>query len=36
LVFAGAKCRTIPWTRARLYSEQQVEQKDPEWIRAMS
>jgi cyclopropane-fatty-acyl-phospholipid synthase len=36
LVFAGAKCRKIPWTRAHLYSEQQVEQKDREWIRAIS
>jgi cyclopropane-fatty-acyl-phospholipid synthase len=36
LVFAGAKCQKIPWTRAHLYSEQQVEEKDPEWIRAMS
>lgn len=36
MVFAGAKCRRIPWTRARLYSEKQVEAKDPEWIRVMS
>jgi cyclopropane-fatty-acyl-phospholipid synthase len=36
VVFAGAKCQGIPWTRAHLYSEKQVEEKDPEWIRAMS
>jgi cyclopropane-fatty-acyl-phospholipid synthase len=36
VAFAGAKCQKIPWTRAHLYSEKQVEEKDPEWIRAMS
>lgn len=36
VVFAGAKCQKVPWTRAYLYSEKQVEEKDPEWIRAMS
>lgn len=36
VIFAGAKCQKIPWTRAYLYSDQQVEEKDPEWIRAMS
>jgi cyclopropane-fatty-acyl-phospholipid synthase len=36
VVFAGAKCQKAPWTRAYLYSEKQVEEKDPEWIRAMS
>jgi cyclopropane-fatty-acyl-phospholipid synthase len=36
VVFSGAKCQKIPWTRARLYSERPVEEKDPEWIRAMS
>jgi len=36
VVFAGAKCQRVLWTRAYLYSEKQVEEKDPEWIRAMS
>lgn len=36
VVFAGAKCQKIPWTRAHLYSERPVEEKDPEWMRAMS
>ncbi len=36
VVFSGAKCEKIPWTRAHLYSERSVEEKDPEWIRAMS
>lgn len=36
VVFAGAKCQKVPWTRAHLYSERPVEEKDPEWIRAMS
>ena len=34
IVFAGAQCRQIPWTRAYLYSEQDDE-KSP-WIRAIS
>jgi cyclopropane-fatty-acyl-phospholipid synthase len=36
VVFVGATCQKIPWTRAHLYSEKQMEEKDPEWIRAMS
>jgi len=35
IVFAGAKCRQIPWTRAHLYADERADEKDP-WIRAIS
>ena len=34
IVFAGANCRQIPWTRAHLYTDERDE-KDL-WIRAIS
>jgi cyclopropane-fatty-acyl-phospholipid synthase len=35
IVFAGAKCRQIPWTRAHLYADERADEKDL-WIRAIS
>ena len=35
VVFAGAKCRQIPWTRAHLYADEVADEKNP-WIRAIS
>jgi len=35
-VFAGAECRSIPWTRAHLYTEHLHEQKQSAWIRSAS
>jgi cyclopropane-fatty-acyl-phospholipid synthase len=35
IVFAGAKCRQIPWTRAHLYTDERADEKDL-WIRAIS
>ncbi len=35
VVFAGANCRQIPWTRAHLYAEEPASKKD-QWIRAIS
>jgi cyclopropane-fatty-acyl-phospholipid synthase len=35
IVFAGANCRQIPWTRAHLYAEERGSKKE-QWIRAIS
>ncbi len=35
IVFAGAKCRQIPWTRAHLYTDEGADEKNL-WIRAIS
>jgi cyclopropane-fatty-acyl-phospholipid synthase len=36
IVFAGARCRPVWWTRAPLYGEAQPEIEKPEWMHAMS
>jgi cyclopropane-fatty-acyl-phospholipid synthase len=36
ILFAGANCRQLPWTRARLYEEQQSAKKERKWMHAMS
>ena len=35
VVFAGAKCQQVPWTRAHLYADEAEDEKNP-WIRAIS
>lgn len=36
VLFAGPKCRQIPWTRADLYAEEHTPAKETRWIAAMS
>jgi cyclopropane-fatty-acyl-phospholipid synthase len=37
VAFAGSKCQSQPWTRARLYEPQsETAQPEPTWIRAIS
>jgi cyclopropane-fatty-acyl-phospholipid synthase len=36
ILFAGANCQTIPWTRADIYEERQPERKEQKWMHAMS
>jgi cyclopropane-fatty-acyl-phospholipid synthase len=36
VVFARTACQQIPWTRAHLYRQKQGEDKDAQWIRAIS
>ena len=36
IVFAGANCRRIPWTRNYLYRDQQSLSKESKWTHAMS
>jgi cyclopropane-fatty-acyl-phospholipid synthase len=36
IVFAGAACKQIPWTRAYLYDEEERAEKERQWIHAAS
>src|SRR5579875_514431 len=36
IVFSGAKCQQVAWTRAHLYQEAQPEIAEPKWMHATS
>jgi cyclopropane-fatty-acyl-phospholipid synthase len=36
IVFSGAKCQQVAWTRAHLYAEAQPEIAEPKWMHATS
>jgi cyclopropane-fatty-acyl-phospholipid synthase len=36
IVFAGAACKKIPWTREYLYTEEERAEKERQWIHAAS